>query len=697
MADFQSLADAINEMKEELSGIGSEQVTFLDSTESLSNQMLVVQREMLQELQSIREGLNLEKIADALKPVPDPFGKAQQTETTREGATGQDTAGEQGTPDIQPVKDKKGMSLLKTMGIAALVAGGGAILAALGGFLDFDAEGVKKNIQTLLSIQDDVGGTGEFFLKGGTFFIAMTGIGTGLAVFGAGSAIAGLSDSLNKYVGNAEWASSIKKNVLTLLSIKDDAGGNLEFLADSGTFIIAMTAIGTGLAVFGAGSSIGGLSDALTSFVKPDWAESIKNNVLTLLSIKDDAGGNLEFLADSGTFMVSMASIGAGLAVFGAGSTVAGAADAITDFIKPDFAQSIKDNVLTLLSIKDEAGGNLEFLKSGGTFFVAMTALGAGLIAFAVGETAASTAQALSSFGSENFAQQIKDNVQTLLSITQLEGIGMDTAGFVAIMGGLSAGLIAFAIGQTGASMADALSRFMTGKDKFSTAIVDNVKELMTIYDIPAIKDGSATGETFAELMSGIGRGLNAFAGGQLGSALKGVGASILNFLKGGDSPIEEMVALADNAKELDTASDAIEKLATSLSVISAMKFDGSNLNFKAFAKDLKESVPIIEAAIMGDDGGFFGSKIEGLASSNIKYEDAVKNIKMLREAIGGIPRTAGLQTSQAENTNNNAQVGSVIDARTTVTDASMIDNSQPVTAISGRDDFRQPAYAQYV
>ena len=150
--------------------------------------------------------------------------------------------------------------------------------------------------------------------------------------------------------------------------------------------------------------------------------------------------------------------------------------------------------------------------------------------------------------------------------------------------------------GQTGASVADALSRFMTGKDKFSTAIVDNVKELMTIYDIPAIKDGSATGETFAELMSGIGRGLNAFAGGQLGSALKGVGASILNFLKGGDSPIEEMVALADNAKELDTASDAIEKLATSLSVISAMKFDGSNLNFKAFAKDLKESVPIIEA-----------------------------------------------------------------------------------------------------
>ena len=695
MADFQSLADAINEMKEELSGIGSEQVTFLDSTESLSNQMLVVQREMLQELQSIREGLNLEKIADALKPDPDPFGKAQQTETIREGDTGQDTTGQQ-VPDIEPVKDKKGMSLLKTMGIAALVAGGGAILAALGGFLDFDAEGVKKNIKTLLSISDDVGGKAEFFLEGGTFFLAMTGIGLGLAVFGAGSAIAGLSDSLNKYVGNEQWAESIKKNVITLLSIKDELGGNVKFLFDGAVFGLAMSGIGAGLAVFGAGAAVAGLSDALTSFVKPDFAQSIKDNVITLLSINEAAGGNMDFLAKGGTFMVAMSSIGAGLAVFGAGSTVAGAADAITDFIKPDFAQSIKDNVLTLLSINEEAGGNMDFLSKGGTFMVAMGALAAGLVLFAVGETASATAQAISSFTGENFAQQIKDNVQTLLSISKLDGIGMDTAGFVAVMGGLSAGLLAFAVGQTGASVADALSRFMTGKDKFSTAIVDNVKELMTIYDIPVIKDGTATGETFAELMSGIGRGLNAFAGGQLGSALKGVGASILNFLKGGDSPIEEMVALADNAKELDTASDAIEKLATSLSVISAMKFDGSNLNFKAFAKDLKESVPIIEAAIMGDDGGFFGTKIEGLASSNIKYEDAVKNIKMLREALVAMPRTAGLQTSQATNTAEGGTGNNTVVAPTVV-DASVNDSSQPVTTITGRDSFNQPSYAQYV
>ena len=695
MADFQSLADAINEMKEELSGIGSEQVTFLDSTESLSNQMLVVQREMLVELQSIREGLNFEKLAEVLKPAPDPFGKAQKTETTREGDTGQETTGQQ-VPDIEPVKDKKGMSLLKTMGIAALVAGGGAILAAIGGFLDFDAEGVKKNVKTLLSIQDDVGGAADFFVKGGTFFLTMSGIGIGLGVFGAGSAIAGLSDSLNNAIGNKSWAESIKENVKILLSIEDEFGGAGKFFEKGGTFFLAMSGIGIGLGVFGAGAGVAGLSDALTSFVKPDFAQSIKDNVITLLSISDEVGGKAEFLKEGGAFTGAMMGIGIGLGFFGAGSTVAGAADAITDFIKPDFAQSIKDNVITLLSISDAVGGKAELLKEGGTFFGAMTALSAGLVAFAIGETVASTSQAISQFLTPDFAQQIKDNVLTLLSISQLDGIGMDTVGFIAVMGGLSAGLLAFAVGQTGASVADALSRFMTGKDKFSTAIVDNVKELMTIYDIPAIKDGSATGETFAELMSGIGRGLNAFAGGQLGSALKGVGASILNFLKGGDSPIEEMVALADNAKELDTASDAIEKLATSLSVISAMKFDGSNLNFKAFAKDLKESVPIIEAAIMGDDGGFFGTKIEGLASSNIKYEDAVKNIKMLREALVAMPRTAGLQTSQATNTAEGGTGNNTIVAPTVV-DASVNDSSQPVTTITGRDSFNQPSYAQYV
>ena len=61
----------------------------------------------------------------------------------------------------------------------------------------------------------------------------------------------------------------------------------------------------------------------------------------------------------------------------------------------------------------------------------------------------------------------------------------------------------------------------------------------------------------------------------------------------------------------------------------------------KEFAVDLAESVPVIESAIMGGklDKGLFGFlskdvEFEGLASPNIDYNAAVKNITSLREAL---------------------------------------------------------------
>jgi hypothetical protein len=84
-----------------------------------------------------------------------------------------------------------------------------------------------------------------------------------------------------------------------------------------------------------------------------------------------------------------MAGIGAGLAIFGVGAAVAsigqGLGDGIAKFSDSTFAQSIVDNVTTLLSISDIMGGKAEFLKEGGSFFLAMTGIGAGLAAFGVG------------------------------------------------------------------------------------------------------------------------------------------------------------------------------------------------------------------------------------------------------------------------------------------------------------------------
>ena len=87
-----------------------------------------------------------------------------------------------------------------------------------------DAEKIKEKVKTLLSIKDDVGGAGNFFLQGGAFLVAMTGIGLGLAVFSVGSTVAGMSQGLLDYFGQSNFAEGIKQNVVTLLSISDELG-----------------------------------------------------------------------------------------------------------------------------------------------------------------------------------------------------------------------------------------------------------------------------------------------------------------------------------------------------------------------------------------------------------------------------------------------------------------------------------------
>ena len=80
----------------------------------------------------------------------------------------------------------------------------------------------------------------------------------------------------------------------------------------------------------------------------------------------------------------------------------------------------------------------------------------------------------------------------------------------------------------------------------------------------------------------------------------------------------------------------------------------------KAFAEDLVESVPAIEAAIMGGkiDGGFFSSDIvyKGLGSDDIKFAEATENILKLRAALGEsveIPTDVSLSNRTNELGNN--------------------------------------------
>ena len=358
-------------------------------------------------------------------------------------------------------------------------------------------------------------------------------------------------------------------------------------------------------------------------------------------------------LKEGGAFALSMLGIGTGLAAFGIGGGIAGITTALDKFADGSFGQGIKDNVVTLLSISDEVGGRGELLKDGGAFVLAMTGIATGLAVFGIGSAVAGAADALVSFGAPDFAQNIVDNVATLLTIADMPGVLLDTGTFALTMGGIAAGLVAFSAAEGFAAAVG----FFTGGDTVDN-IKTNVTKAMSILEDDNISPEKAT--QLKTTLSTVGEALSSFAGGELGASLKQVGTSILNFLSGKESPVEEMLKLAEKDDELITASIALQRLSSALNVISQLQFDGKKLNMKAFAEDLVDSVPAIEAAIMGGtiDGGLFSSDVsyKGLASPDIDFAQATENILMLRNALGDtveIPTDVTLSNRSNELGNN--------------------------------------------
>ena len=264
----------------------------------------------------------------------------------------------------------KGLLALSLAGLGVglgVFAIGGAAAGVAQEFAGFDAQNIKEQVLTLLSIGDEFAlGDLEFLAKSAGFTAAMIGIGAGLAVFGAGAAVAGAAqgtaEGVAKFTGSGElFAQQIKDNVLILLSIADDVkakGGS--FIGEGLTFYAAMGGIAAGLALFGAGAAVAGagtgVAEGVARFTGTGelFAQQIKDNVLILLSIKDavEADGD-SFIGETSQFFKAMSGIGAGLAVFGIGSALAGAGSGLANFMSKEgnFAEDIKSKVTTLLSI----------------------------------------------------------------------------------------------------------------------------------------------------------------------------------------------------------------------------------------------------------------------------------------------------------------------------------------------------------
>ena len=304
-------------------------------------------------------------------------------------------------------------------------------------------------------------------------------------------------------------------------------------------------AMAAGALLAGVGIGAAGLTYAMGKMEELD-TKKIKENVDDLLSMAESDRMTVGNVAGVSATMLAL---GIGLAAFTIGE---GASKAVAKFSEgSDWPQDIKDNVETLLSIGDipGMGGDAAAVS------LTLTGLGIGLAAFGIGKAADGVGTAIQSFSEGNFADSIKKEVETLLSIDT--GAKGDVSGFVGTMTALSAGLVAFAIGKGSAGAADALTKFTAG-DNFAEDIKREVDTLLTIGDSADIERTlAATGS-----LAALGAGLTAFGAGKGVNALADLGSSIIGFFTGSKSPVEQAIEVGEKAETIQAGADAFSAFA---------------------------------------------------------------------------------------------------------------------------------------
>ena len=212
-------------------------------------------------------------------------------------------------------------------------------------------------------------------------------------------------------------------------------------------------------------------------------------------------------------------------------------------------------------------------------------------------------------------------------------------------MGGLSAGLLAFAVGKAGSGIADALTRFTAG-DNFAEDIKKEVETLLTIGEGASLeRTTKATGA-----LGALGLGLASFASGKGLNALADLGAGVVEFFTGKKNPIDQAIELGDNADKVQAGADAFQEFADALG-----KFSNVNIDFDAekFAAELKGVSEILEKAIVGGEvGGFIGfggTEFVGLKNLEGDIDQSVAVIKRLRDVLA-LENTGGQQMTGGGN-----------------------------------------------
>jgi hypothetical protein len=409
-------------------------------------------------------------------------------------------------------------------------------------------------------------------------------------------------------------------------------------------------------------AALGGIMglSAVTGLVGKDSMGAAKALGSMGLGISAFLGGLL-----AGDLLLSGVSALGGNIDFAALTTTLGGFSAAIGALTPEAAAALAGilGASGVMSIASKGTGLAAALSTAAI----MTGIGAGISGLMLGLTAGSSGiewiQKASGASGEGLVGAFKmfndsigelNNENSILALGAIlavgTGIGALTGaggvagalGIAAVMTGIGAGIAGLMIGLTTGDVALSwLGKLGSGGDgivgafkMFNNSILeispDAILRMKDLAEIGGLDIGAA--------LIALAGGIAAFGAAEFTGSILAAGTALVNFLSGTESPFEQVRQIYQNADQLTEGADALDRLTGSLAKIGNLQFDGSKLNLRKMAEDLKDAVPIIEAAIMGEEGGLiFGSTIKGLASPDIDYETAVKNIVMLRQALAGV------------------------------------------------------------
>ena len=470
--------------------------------------------------------------------------------------------------------------------------------------------------------------------------------GAGDLLSGAGNLLGGLGGGLGKLLGGAGIAAfllgtgdveKIKKNIETLLSIGDGYENRMEFLKDGGMLTAMLIGIGQGLKYFAIGEGATVIADWLSGKLgQENWAEKVKSNIATLLSIADlpHTAGDVAWLS------LSLAGIGAGLAVFGIGEGVKGGVDGIVkgiDFLtgeKTGWAQRVYDELSVLLSIAE-----LPHSADAGWLAGALTKIGIGLSIFGGGKAIEGLSQGfqgiISFFSSDKagWAKRIYDEMSVLLSIADLPHSADGAVWLLNTLANIGLGLSIFSIGKTiegvAVSFQGIIGFFNEEKRGFAQRIYDEVKTLLSINDLP---HGQDEGVGFLKTMGNIALGLSIFAvGNTLAGGLNTIN-KILDFFTGGKAFADQIYTQVDkllSITQIPAAQDGGEKFYTTMKNIAEglLLFTASD-----FASSLVNIGSSILKFLSGDTSPF--DKIKELAKDADRLEKGANALDKVARAL---------------------------------------------------------------